>query len=177
MISMAFAAVTILGLYLIPDVNVFLLFQKTILLDILYKITGLNKSLVTTFRINYLLKLRSKCGEIPELDNLLKKYKMLMPHLITVVSKTKITLQTCDAFGDIGQTCTPNFNYIYKQSFRDSTHQKLRYRIWRKEANLRWNKILKVAGAIDLLHSKRYLKFPTQHTLKWKKQPLVKYHW
>ena len=45
---------------------------------------------MTSFRIKRLLDLRSKCGEYPELENLLKKYKMLMPHLITMVSKIKV---------------------------------------------------------------------------------------
>ena len=62
------------------------LFQRTVLLDILYKVTGSKKNLVTTFRAKYLLQLRSKYGELAELENLVKKYKMLMPHLVVQVS-------------------------------------------------------------------------------------------
>ena len=64
-----------------------LFLQRTILLDILYKVTGLNKNLVTSFRVSHLLELRSKYGEMSELENLLKKYKMLKPDLLIIVSK------------------------------------------------------------------------------------------
>ena len=57
-----------------------------VLLDILYKLTGGNKRLVTEFRVKYLLQLRSKLGDIVELDNLLKKYKFMAPKLVTLVS-------------------------------------------------------------------------------------------
>ena len=57
-----------------------------VLLDILYKLTGGNKKLVTAFRVKYLLQLRSKLGDIVELDNLLKKYKFIAPKLVTLVS-------------------------------------------------------------------------------------------
>jgi hypothetical protein len=69
----------------------YLVLQRSIVFDILYKVTGLNKSLVTAFRIRQLTYLHSKYGEMPELENLMKKYKMLKPHLVKTVSKAEFT--------------------------------------------------------------------------------------
>ena len=75
-----------------------------VLLDILYKLTGGNKKLVTEFRVKYLLQLRSKLGDMVELDNLLKKYKFMAPELVTLVSTVKGQGQfpSSDAIGEAG---------------------------------------------------------------------------
>ena len=67
---------------------------RAVLLDILYKITGQNKNEVTTFRVKHLLQLRLKHGEIAELENLLKRYKMLNPSLIGERLKNTKTVPT-----------------------------------------------------------------------------------